>query len=98
MHTMENLRDLLENELSEIVAMGELDDHKIECIYKIVDIMKDIGEIESHDGYSEMGYRNSYRRSGRRSYRNDDMMRMDDLMSRAQNEDERNMIRRIMGM
>lgn len=112
MHTMESLRDLLENELSEIVATGELDEHRIGCIDKIVDILKDLGEIEmSEMGYSEAGYRNSYRSgrrngySGRRSYRgyarngygmDGDMM--GDLMSRAQNDEEREVIRRIMGI
>ena len=99
MHTMDNLRDMLEEELSEIVANGTVDDHSIDCIYKIVDIIKDIGEIEMRDGgYSERGrYMGRGRRYGRNSYRDGDMMaRMEDMMNTAQTDEERNMIRRIM--
>lgn len=100
MHTMDNLRDMLEDELSEIVANGTIDDHNLECIYKIVDVIKDIGEIEMRDGgYSERGRMGRYsgRRYGRNSYRDGDMMtRMEDMMNTAQTEEERNMIRRIM--
>ena len=46
MRTMDNLFDMLEDELSEIVAGGTIDDHRLDWIYKIVDVMKDIGEIE----------------------------------------------------
>ena len=102
MYTMDNLRDMLENELSEIVAMGEIDDHNLECVYKIVDILKDLGEIETRDG-SEMG--RSYGRRGEytgRRYprgrgRDEDLMtRLEDMMDTAQTDEERNTIRRIM--
>lgn len=99
MHTMENLRDLLENELSDIVSMGSVDGHKLDCIYKIVDILKDLDEIEG-SGYSERGRsmgRYSGRQYGRGYYRDGDMtMRMEDMMNNAQSEEERKMIRRIM--
>ena len=46
MRTMDSLMDMLEDELSEIVATGTIDDKHLDWIYKIVDIVKDIGEIE----------------------------------------------------
>lgn len=99
MHTYEKLRDLLEHELDEIVASGELNESKLHCVDKMVDILKDLDEIEEN-GYSE-SYRArprySYRRNSRGYSRDGDlMMRMENMMDGAQNEDERNMIRRIM--
>lgn len=50
----DNLRELVEKEIGEIGKRGELDDMSLEHAYKLVDILKDLGEIEEQDGgYSE---------------------------------------------
>lgn len=55
--TMQELRMLMTKELDEIVRRGELDENSLVCIYKMVDILKDIGEIESAEqGYSQANY------------------------------------------
>lgn len=52
-NTYEKLRDLLEGEIDEIVNGGSLDKEKLHCLYEMVDVIKDIGEIDDHDtGYS----------------------------------------------
>lgn len=52
-NTYEKLRDLLEGEIDEIVKGGSLDKEKLHCLYEMVDVIKDIGEIDDHDtGYS----------------------------------------------
>lgn len=52
-NTYEKLRDLLEGEIDEIVKGGSLDKDKLHCLYEMVDIIKDTGEIDDHDsGYS----------------------------------------------
>lgn len=62
----DDLREMIEKELDEIVQQGQMDGNTIECVYKMIDILKDIGEIETHDsGYSMYPYAwegNSYRR------------------------------------
>lgn len=56
-HTMQNLRDLMMRELDEIINRGEMDENSLACAYKIVDIIKDIAEIEEKEqGYSGDGY------------------------------------------
>lgn len=75
-HTFEDLREIVIKEIDEINKKGELDENSLACIYKLVDILKDINEIESAEdnGYSTMyrpshmdwnGYRggNSYARN-----------------------------------
>lgn len=52
-NTYEKLRDLLEGEIDEITKGGSLDKEKLHCIYEMIDIIKDMGEIDDHDsGYS----------------------------------------------
>ena len=54
-NTYEKLRDLLEDEIDEIVKGGTLDKDKLHCLYEMIDVIKDIGEIDDHDsGYSQM--------------------------------------------
>lgn len=58
-NTYEDLREMVDKELREITKRGELDDMSLEHTYKLVDIAKDICEIEEKEsGYSEryMGY------------------------------------------
>lgn len=52
-NTYEKLRDFLEDEIDEIVKGGSIDKEKLHCLYEMVDVIKDIGEIDDHDtGYS----------------------------------------------
>lgn len=52
-NTFENLRDIVMKELDEINKKGELDENTLVCVYKLVDIVKDINEIETGE---EGGY------------------------------------------
>lgn len=53
-NTYEDLRSMLDREINAIVVNGDLDKDKLHCIYEMVDIVKDIGEIEEHEsGYSQ---------------------------------------------
>lgn len=52
----EDLRSIIMKELEDIVSRGELDDGTLMCVDKLVDIIKDIDEIEGHEsGYSNTG-------------------------------------------
>lgn len=58
-HTLDDLREIVTKEIDEINKKGELDENSLVCVYKLVDILKDIGEIEGQEmGYScrYMGY------------------------------------------
>lgn len=56
--TLEDLREIVTKEIDEINKKGELDENTLVCAYKLIDILKDIGEIESMEmGYSQA---NSY--------------------------------------
>lgn len=67
-HTMEDLREIVTKELDEINKRGELDEPTLKCVYQLVDILKDIGEIEGQEmGYAEMMY--PYAMESRESYR-----------------------------
>lgn len=44
-NTYDKLRDLLEDEIDEIVKGDTLDKDKLHCLYEMTDIIKDIGEI-----------------------------------------------------
>lgn len=55
-NTYEKLRDFLEEEIDAIVKGGSLDKEKLHCLYEMVDVIKDIGEIDDHDtGVSQTG-------------------------------------------
>lgn len=56
-------KDLLESELEKLVAGGNMTAANLELTYKIVDVIKDIGEICEQDA---MMYEDDY--SGRRGY------------------------------
>lgn len=82
-HTLNDLREIVIKELDEINRKGELDENSLVCAYKLIDILKDIGEVEEHEmGYSSMmdpypmGNGNSYRGgySNRYSMRGRDSM------------------------
>ena len=53
-HTFEDLREIVMKEIDEINKKGELDENSLACVYKLVDIVKDINEIEMTEdgGYS----------------------------------------------
>lgn len=69
METYDNIRKLVDCELEKIGKMNELNPTSLENVYKLVDILKDLDEVEGKkmdDGYSQrympdMG--NSYRRN-----------------------------------
>lgn len=60
-NTLENLRDIVMREIDQINQRGELDENSLVCAYKLVDIVKDIEEIEEkEEGYSQRGYSMMY--------------------------------------
>lgn len=87
--TMEDLREMMCDELDEIVKKDSLDNTQLEQVYKLVDIIKDIDEINmngmSEIGYSQTGmmpiwntgnsYRNGYANSGYANRNRDSMGR-----------------------
>ena len=81
-NTYDNLRELVEKEMHEISKRGELDETTLAYLYKLVDIAKDIGEIEDQEsGYSGRYY--PYMMDSRgRSYNNGYSMRNRDSMGR----------------
>lgn len=77
--TLENLHEIVMKEIDEINKKGELDENTLVCAYKLIDIVKDIHEIDSHmEGYSQTGMYpyNSYRDNSYMGYssRNRDSM------------------------
>lgn len=92
----------MNKELSKILAQ-EITKESLHCIYEIVDVLKDLGEIdEKTDGYSQ-GVRYDHRMMPHNSYGdygysgnsyNDPMMSQ--WMSQATNEHERDLVRRIL--
>ena len=75
MKALEQLKELLEEEIKKVAKKGDITPAEVEAMYKVVDIIKDIGAIEameeygeddeeeySNRGYSRRGY------SSRRSY------------------------------
>lgn len=66
--TFEDLRAIVMKEIDEINKKGELDENTLVCAYKLIDIVKDIHEIDEkmNGGYSQTGmyphmmYGNSY--------------------------------------
>lgn len=61
-NTFEDLREIVMRELDEINKRGELDENTLICVYKLVDIIKDINEIETGEegGYAMMNSRMAY--------------------------------------
>ena len=72
--TFEDLREIAIKELDEINKRGEMDENSLVCAYKLIDIVKDIHEIDSmENGYSRTG-RMSYPYNNGYSYRTRDSM------------------------
>lgn len=71
-HIYETLREMIENEIDTITKKGALDEKSLMCLDKLVDIRKDLMEIEGGNADSGQSYiggnRNSYGSS--RSYGN----------------------------
>lgn len=55
--TFEDLRAIVMKEIDEINKKGELDENTLVCAYKLIDIVKDIHEIDEkmNGGYSQGG-------------------------------------------
>ena len=64
-NTLGDLREIVTKEIDEINKKGELDENSLVCAYKLIDILKDIGEIEGMD----MGYSGRYMMDNGSSYR-----------------------------
>lgn len=69
-NSYDHLRELVEREIGEIGKRGELDDMSLEHAYKLVDILKDLGEIDEQ----EVGYSERYMDRNRYSMRHRDSM------------------------
>ena len=100
---------MLNEEMDRILATGSMDREKLCLIGEIVDVMKDIKEIDGDKGmegnsykgtYSGRSYNNgsySYRRGmSYGSERDHIMSKMEQFMNQASNENERQLVRRIM--
>lgn len=111
METYDNIRKLVDCELEKIGKMNELNSNALENVYKLVDVLKDLDEIEEHKGMINGGYSqrmmpnynygNSYRlmRSyDNRSYGRGNSLRdhLEQALNEAQDERERNTILRMM--
>ena len=65
MKALEELKEMLEDELKKIAKKGDITPSELDSAYKVVDIIKDIGEITKHEhemqeysstgGYSQRG-------------------------------------------
>lgn len=115
---------MLNEEMDRILATGSMDKEKLCLIGEIVDVMKDIKEIDmpedmgnSYTGYNSYGRGGSYNSYGsyagggnggysQRRYsmrgrsmdseRDHIMSKMEQFMNQASNENERQLVRRIM--
>lgn len=99
--------EVFNKEISKILEHGELSKDTLHSLYEIIDVFKDMCEMDEkgmESGYSQrmmpryhsyddrMGYsRNSYN-----SYGSDRERMMDNFMNQATNERERELVRRIM--
>ena len=70
MHTYYELKDMLHDELSDIVKKGELSAGSLDTVDKLLNSIKNACKIIMYDEYSEEGYSNddgySYARGGQR--------------------------------
>lgn len=66
MKVLHELKDLLLGQVDEVVKKNDITYNKLECMYKVVDIIKDIETIfaMADEGYSQAMSRENY--SGRR--------------------------------
>lgn len=76
----ENLRDMIENEIEGIVKIGELNQSALCNLDKLVDIAKDIEEIDKYheEKYGYSGYSGRMYNDGRDNRRDYDWDRYDD--------------------
>lgn len=108
--------DNLNKEITKILDHGELTKDTLHCLYEIVDVLKDMGEVDEKEmeigGYSQRGgmysqrmmpysYNsydrgNSYGGGSYNSYGSERDHMMNEFMSQASNDHERDLIRRIM--
>ena len=96
------IREMVNCELMKMTQKGELDKAMLENLDKLVDILKDLDEIENGGGYSQRNYYdngNSYRympyNNGNRYSRHGNSSAVDHLykaMDQAQSETERQAI------
>lgn len=56
----DNLKEMVEEEISTIVKKGELDEKCLNHLDKLVDIVKDLDTISAMHEYGEDGYSNMY--------------------------------------
>lgn len=68
----EDLKDMVEEEIDKIVKKGDLDEKQLMYLDKLIDISKDICEIEEKNEMSENGY--SQRMYPPMYYRDNDLM------------------------
>ena len=64
----EDIRDMVMKELEGIASRGELEDSTLCALDKLVDIWKDMDEIEGHEGGYSQDSRYSYGRRTRYNY------------------------------
>ena len=77
MRIYDDVKDLVEDEIDKIIKQGDLNDTTLMHLDKLVDIAKDICEIEEKDmdgGYSQRSYPHYYMDRGN-SYKRDSMGR-----------------------
>ena len=97
-----DVKEMVMREMGEIAKEG-LNENSLHCLDKLVDILKDVTEIEEKDGYSMEGRGGSYARRRRysnnsyRGYSRDDIMaRMEQMKNNSGSEVERQVIQRLM--
>lgn len=68
--TFENLKEMLEREVTEITKKGEIDSHGLDHVFKLVSTIKNIDKCLDHEGgYSGyMSYEGRYDGRSNRSY------------------------------
>lgn len=96
------IREMVNCELMKMTQKGELDKSMLESLDKLVDILKDLEEIENGEsGYSQRRMynydydydnRNSYRNGGRYSRHGSSVDHLYKAMDQAQSESERQAI------
>lgn len=64
---LEDVREIILKEMDDIAAKRELDENSLICVYKMVDIIKDITEIEEKESEMSMS---SYSANGSYEYGN----------------------------
>ena len=99
MRVLYDIQDMIEDELRKISKQDVLTGSDVDCIYKMVDILKDISTIEAMDSYEpERSTKwESKRYSGRSSYRDDNdeiISNLKEMMNEARSDEDRERYRR----